>query len=109
MLLTGVGVALCFPQLSSAAAQAITGARLGVGGAVNQAVRQLGGTIGVALAIALIGVPTGLADALARFDRIWVLIVVGGLATSLLCSRLQTRSAKTAAAEALAVTPAPGT
>jgi len=109
MLLTGVGVALCFPQLSSAAAQAITGARLGVGGAVNQAARQLGGTIGVALAIALIGVPTGLADALARFDRIWVLIVVGGLATSLLCSRLQTRSAKTAAAEALAVTPAPGT
>ena len=103
MLLTGVGVALCFPQLSSAAAQAITGARLGVGGAVNQAVRQLGGTIGVALAIALIGAPDSLADALSRFERVWVLIVVGGVATSLLCSRLRRREADAVPAAPLVV------
>ena len=34
--------------------------RLGVGGAVNQAVRQFGGTLGVAATIALLGAPTGL-------------------------------------------------
>jgi EmrB/QacA subfamily drug resistance transporter len=85
MLLTGLGVALCFPQLGSAAAQSLPANRFGVGGAVNQAVRQFGGTLGVALTIALLGRPTGLADALVRFDRIWWLIVLGGLATSVLC------------------------
>jgi EmrB/QacA subfamily drug resistance transporter len=85
MLLTGLGVALCFPQLGSAAAQSLPANRLGVGGAVNQAVRQFGGTLGVALTIALLGQPTGIADALLRFDRIWWLIVLGGLGTSLLC------------------------
>ena len=29
--------------------------------------------------------PTGVVDALARFDRIWWLIVLGGLGTSVLC------------------------
>jgi EmrB/QacA subfamily drug resistance transporter len=85
MLLTGLGVALTFPQLGSAAAQSLPPNRLGVGGAVNQAVRQFGGTLGVALTIALLGQPAGLADALIRFDRIWWLIVLGGLGTSLLC------------------------
>ena len=85
MLLTGLGVALVFPQLGSAAAQSLPPNRLGVGGAVNQAVRQFGGTLGVALTIALLGQPAGLADALVRFDRIWWLIAVGGLATSVLC------------------------
>jgi hypothetical protein len=85
MLLTGLGVALCFPQLGSAAAQSLPPNRFGVGGAVNQAVRQFGATLGVALTIALLGEPTGLLDALARFDRIWWLIVIGGLGTSILC------------------------
>jgi EmrB/QacA subfamily drug resistance transporter len=85
MLLTGLGVALCFPQLGSAAAQSLPPNRFGVGGAVNQAVRQFGGTFGVALTIALLGQPTDLIEALAHFDRIWWLIVVGGLGTTVLC------------------------
>ncbi|MEJ7801259.1 MAG: MFS transporter [Ilumatobacter sp.] len=84
MLLTGVGVACVFPQLSSVVAQSLPSNRIGVGGAALQAVRQFGGTFGVALTIAFLGAPRGLDDALARFERVWWLIVAGGLATSIL-------------------------
>lgn len=89
MLLTGVGVACCFPQLSSVVAQALPPNRIGIGGASLQAVRQFGGTFGVALTIAFLGVrATG--DAMAAFDRVWWLIVAGGLATSLLVLPMRT-------------------
>lgn len=93
MLLTGLGVAFVFPQLSSVVAQALPQHRMGTGGATLQAVRQLGGTFGVALAIAFLGAPTDLADALAGYDRIWWLIVAGGLLTSLLVLPMRTRTA----------------
>lgn len=91
MILTGIGVACCLPQLSSAVAQALPPNRIGIGGASLQAVRQFGGTFGVALAIALIGTPSGLDEALASFDRVWWIIVVGGLATSALVVPMRTR------------------
>lgn len=90
MLLTGVGVALCLPQLSSVVGQALPGNRLGVGNAVHQALRQFAGTVGVALAIGLTAGASGLADALARFDRVWWLMVAGGVATALCCLPLRT-------------------
>lgn len=93
MLFTGLGVALCLPQLSSVVGQALPPNRSGVGGAANQAIRQFGGTLGVAMTIAFLGRPASIADALARFDRVWWLLVAGGLATSLLTLRLQTRRA----------------
>jgi EmrB/QacA subfamily drug resistance transporter len=89
MVLTGVGVACCFPQLSSAVAQSLPPNRIGVGGAALQAGRQLGGTFGVALAVAFIGVPLSQAEALAAFDRVWWIIVIGGLATSALVARIE--------------------
>lgn len=91
VLLTGLGVALCLPQLSSVNAQALPLNRLGVGGAVNQAVRQLGGTIGVALTIALIGRPGSVAEALDGFDAVWLVLVAGGVLTAALCLPLRTR------------------
>ncbi|HSJ91219.1 MAG TPA: MFS transporter [Ilumatobacter sp.] len=93
MILTGVGVACCLPQLSSVVAQALPPNRIGIGGASLQAVRQFGGTFGVAVAIALIGAPDSLDDALASFDRVWWIIVVGGLATSALVLPMRTRAA----------------
>ena len=95
MVLTGLGVAFVFPQLSSVVAQALPQHRLGTGGATLQAVRQLGGTFGVALAIAFLGVPTDLADALARYDRVWWLIVAGGVLTSLLVLPMRTGTSAT--------------
>ncbi len=96
MLLSGVGVALCFPQLASVVAQALPQNRIGVGGAALQAVRQFGGTFGVALTLAFLGrsVPGGgegdLDFVLASFDQIWLLIIVGGLLTSMLALPMQT-------------------
>jgi MFS family permease len=84
MVLSGIGVGFVFPQLSSVVAQALPPNRRGVGGAALQAGRQLGGTFGVALTIALVGASTGSAPLVASYDRIWWLIVLGGLATSAL-------------------------
>ncbi|MFV0306749.1 MAG: DHA2 family efflux MFS transporter permease subunit [Desertimonas sp.] len=86
MVLSGVGVACVFPQLSSVVAQALPANRRGVGGAALQAGRQFGGTFGVALTIAMVGSATGLA----AYDRVWGIIIVGGLATSLLAVPLRT-------------------
>jgi len=92
MVLSGVGVAFCFPQLTSVVAQSVPANRLGVGGAVLQAVRQFGATFGVALTIAFLAASAGPDDALSRFDRVWVIIVVGGLATTALALGLRTGS-----------------
>ena len=92
MLLTGAGVACVFPQLSSVVAQALPAGRIGIGGASLQAGRQLGGTFGVALAIAFVAGATGVDEALAAFDRIWWAIVVGGVSTFVLCAALTPRA-----------------
>lgn len=91
MLFTGIGVAMCLPQLSSVVAQSLPPDRLGVGGGANQAIRQFGGTLGVALTIAFVAGATSLDEALSHFDLVWWLLIVGGLATSLLSLPLATR------------------
>jgi EmrB/QacA subfamily drug resistance transporter len=91
MLFTGLGVVLCLPQLSSAAAQSLPPQRFGVGGSVNQAVRQLGGTFGVAIVIGFLAGVSGRDATLAAFDRVWLLLVVGGALTSLLALPLSRR------------------
>ncbi|MEN9506303.1 MAG: hypothetical protein RI958_2229 [Actinomycetota bacterium] len=85
MVLSGIGVGFVFPQLSSVVAQALPPNRRGVGGAALQAARQFGGTFGVALTIALLASAT-----MAGFDRIWWLIIIGGLTTSALVLPLRT-------------------
>lgn len=98
MVFTGVGVALCLPQLSSVVGQALPLDRLGVGGAVNQALRQFAGTVGVALTIGLIAAATDLSSLLTGFDRIWWVLIIGGGLTTLLALPLRT-------GQALAVVP----
>ncbi len=97
MVLTGCGVAFCIPQLSSVVAQALPANRIGVGGAAMQAVRQFGGTFGVAITIALLAEPESLDSALAAFDRIWWMIVVGGVGVSALSLPLRTGNVSTSA------------
>jgi EmrB/QacA subfamily drug resistance transporter len=89
-LLTGLAVAMVLPQLSSAAVQNLPPDRFAVGSAVNQTVRQLGGTFGVALVVALVGTPSA-TDALARFQRVWWMLVVCGLLTTLAALQLPRR------------------
>jgi EmrB/QacA subfamily drug resistance transporter len=92
-ILTGVGVGLVLPALASAAAHGLPEHRFAVGGAVNATIRQIGFVMGVAIVVALLGSPEpgGLLDA---FDRIFVLLIVGGLVTALVVSFLDTKPAQ---------------
>ena len=77
--------------------------RFGSGSAVNQAVRNLGATLGVALVVAFTADVTP-ATALDAFHQVWWLLVGCGLAVSLLSTRLPRRitAAKPAALVELA-------
>ena len=90
MTLTALGVSLILPQLSSAAVQGLPPDRFGSGSAVNQSVRNLGQTLGVALLVAL---TADLApdNALATFHRVWWLLVGCGLVVTAFSSRLPRR------------------
>ncbi|HQV84083.1 MAG TPA: MFS transporter [Ornithinibacter sp.] len=80
-LLSGLGVAMVIPQLTSAAVQGLPPDEFGAGAAVNQAIRQLGATFGVALIVAVLGTvtPTIAADA---FGGVWAMLVICGVLTS---------------------------
>ncbi len=88
LLLSGVGVGMVMPSLSGAAVAHLPPIHYGVGSAFNQAVRQIGGTLGVALTILLLG-----KEALSRADFVSVYSIHIGLAllTGLLCCAIQTR------------------
>lgn len=80
-LIAGLGVALVIPHLTSAAVQGLPADQFGAGSAVNQAIRQLGATFGIALTVALLGTVTP-ATALDAFHEVWWLLVASGLLTS---------------------------
>jgi EmrB/QacA subfamily drug resistance transporter len=88
-LLTGLGVAMCLPQLSSAAVQGLPADRFASGSAANQAIRNLASTLAVSLAVTLVGEPAGPADALAGFQRVWWVVAVAGLSVSVLALPLR--------------------
>jgi MFS family permease len=90
--LVAVSVPLVFPQVTSAAAQALPPNRVGVGGATTQAIRQFGASFGVAMTIALLGSLDAGGDLVGRFDRVWWFLVVGGVLTALLAVPLRTGS-----------------
>lgn len=80
ILLAAMGVSLVLPQLGSAAVQGLPPDSLGAGSAVNQASRNLGGTLGVALVIAF----TGESSAMEGFRQTWWLLVATGVTVSAL-------------------------
>jgi EmrB/QacA subfamily drug resistance transporter len=75
-LLTGAGVGLAMPSLSSAAVRGLPPNRYAVGSAVNQTIRTIGSVFGVALAVALLGQPTP-AELLEAFNSVWMLMIAG--------------------------------
>ena len=90
LILTGIGVGLTLPTLSSAAVHGLAPNRFAVGSAVNQTIRQLGAVLGVALVIALLGSPNR-AELLNAFDRIFLLLAAGGVATALFSLGIDTK------------------
>ena len=92
LLLDAITIPLIFPQVTSVSVQALAANRTGVGGAVTQAVRQFGGSFGVALTIALLGSAVAAEDLLVGFERIWWVLVAAGIVTAFLGVQLKPRS-----------------
>jgi EmrB/QacA subfamily drug resistance transporter len=88
LVISGIAVGLVLPSLSAAAVSRLPVAHYAVGSAVNQATRQIGSVLGVALTVALVG-----HAALQRSDFDALYIVHGTLAllTGLLCLPVDTR------------------
>ena len=81
----GVSVGMILPTLSAAAVMRLRRQRFGIGGAVNNAVRQFGGVIGTALAILLLGSASAGLDA---FQIAWVWLAGLTLAVAIISTAL---------------------
>lgn len=101
-IMTGIGVGMTMPSLSSAAVHSLEPNRFAVGSAVNQTVRQIASVMGVALVIALIGSPDP-AELLSAFDRVYALMVGAALVTAAISLTINT--APRALSEAATITP----
>lgn len=82
VLLTGAGVGLALPVMSGAATASLPTDRLAVGGAVNQAVRQFGTVLGVAVVAALLAAADG-SNLNGAFAKAYGCLLVAGLVVSL--------------------------
>jgi MFS family permease len=94
-IIGGIAVGLLLVGLSGAAVTGLPPARFGVGGAVNNAMRQLGGVFGTALAVVLVGQSDAGIEA---FRLAFLCLGAIGLLTALLCLPLPRASGRAAAA-----------
>jgi EmrB/QacA subfamily drug resistance transporter len=85
-LVVGFGIGLTFPVLSAAAVSSLPAHRFAVGSAVNQTVRQIGGAIGIAILVVIIGTPDGpgAATATERFSSLWTFCAATALTSGAL-------------------------
>ena len=74
-VLSGLGVGATLPLLGSAGLAAVPGGRYATASAVSASARQLGGVLGIAILVVVIGNPTA-TTAVAAFRRGWVLSIV---------------------------------
>lgn len=89
MLFSGIGVGMVLPSLAGAAVSHLPSEHYAVGGAINQAIRQIGSVMGVALTVLLLGsVNLQRAD----FNAVYLWHMVLALLTALLCLPVNTLS-----------------
>lgn len=88
LLMSGIAVGLVLPSLAAAAVNRLPAEHYAVGSAVNQATRQMGGALGVAITVGLLG-QAGLVRA--DFNPLYMLHASLALVTALLCLPVNTR------------------
>lgn len=86
-VLLGIGVGLTYASFNSAAVHALPPDRYGAGSAVNLTVNRIGGTLGVAIAVAVLG-PSPTAS---TYDRLWWIMAGAGLVTVWFSALIRTR------------------
>ncbi|MCF1444810.1 MFS transporter [Ralstonia pseudosolanacearum] len=87
MLLSGVAVGMVLPSLSGAAVSRLPSDHYAVGGAINQAIRQIGSVVGVALTVLLLG---GASLQRADFNALYLCHMSLALLTAALCLPVNT-------------------
>jgi len=87
---TGASVGLVLPSLSGAAVSKLPAQHYAVGSAVNQATRQIGAVIGVAITVLLLG--HGVVER-SDFNAVYGLHIGLALLTAALCVFVKTRPA----------------
>jgi len=88
LLLSGMSVGMVLPSLAGAAVSRLPSQHYAVGSAVNQATRQIGAVIGVAVTVLLLG--HGAVER-ASFDSVYGIHVVLALVTAAICAFVNTR------------------
>lgn len=88
LLLSGTAVGMVLPSLSGAAVADLPPAHYAVGSAVNQAVRQIGSVLGVAVTVVFVGQAGLVRD---DFTPLYGLHIALAVVTGLLCLAVNTR------------------
>jgi EmrB/QacA subfamily drug resistance transporter len=91
LFLSGMSVGLVLPSLAGAAVSRLPAQHYAVGSAVNQATRQIGAVIGVAITVLLLGHGT---VQRASFDSVYGLHIALALVTAAICAFVNTRPAR---------------
>lgn len=90
LLLSGIAVGMVLPSLSAAAVHRLPAEHYAVGSAVNQATRQIGAVLGVAITVLLVG---GATLQRSDFDLVYFIHIGLALLTGLFCLAVNTRPA----------------
>ncbi|HUI04062.1 MAG TPA: MFS transporter [Acidimicrobiales bacterium] len=88
-LVAGLGIGLTFPILGAAAVSSLHPERFAVGSAVNQTARQVGGALGVAVLVVVLGTPHTAQAALDGFRHVWEFATAMALASGAICALLR--------------------
>jgi MFS family permease len=94
-IITAIGIGLTFPVLSAASVSSLPAERYAVGSAVNQTSRQVGGALGVAVLVAILGRSTSV-QALEHFRHLWIFSASMALSSGAIASLLEPRPVSTA-------------
>jgi predicted acylesterase/phospholipase RssA/CRP-like cAMP-binding protein len=89
-VLSGIGVGATLPLLGSAALAAVPGGRYATASAVVSSARQLGGVLGIAILVVILGDPTP-ATAVGAFHDGWLLSIVSFVAVAVVALPLGRR------------------
>jgi EmrB/QacA subfamily drug resistance transporter len=90
VLLLGTGIGLVFPNFQSAAVHGVSESRFGVAAAAVQTVVRLSGTIGIAIAVVLVGGFVA-GDPVDDVDPLWWTLAALGLVSAAISLTLDTR------------------
>jgi EmrB/QacA subfamily drug resistance transporter len=91
-LIVGLGIGLTFPVLSAAAVSSLEPSRYSVGSAVNQTARQIGGALGVAILVVILGTPKSPIAGLDNFRHLWIYIATMAALAGVISSALARRA-----------------